>query len=402
MSQSATAVRAEDVIRRIGNTNDRALAYALSPDPQLSRLPRKTREALLPELPALTAGALLGPPALARHLIASAASGRYRDLFTLWELFRQCPEDCKPVIAERPRALEKGRESLQTATRLGLYGHAERVAEDITRAQGLIWQWLHDTLLSEPAAVAARPAVASALLHRDPEVTVPLPEEPDGRWLAEAAAAREEGPLAPPVEAILAAHVERLPATISTLCLVQAEYPDHVSALVDRVDLDSPEIGSILAWARDHGYSDRLRRRVAEVVERAAATDRAEALALWDLWRQRGVELGLPAPLRTHDLEGLDRTRPETGTLIAWLLADGADIDPQAELDELGSHNRQLAEKAFESFVCAGLDVTLPAALEGNPIVRDGTRCPYCLAWTWVRPGHERRCPRQPALVANA
>jgi hypothetical protein len=38
--------------------------------------------------------------------------------------------------------------------------------------------------------------------------------------------------------------------------------------------------------------------------------------------------------------------------------------------------------------------VHLPLALEGNPIVRDGTRCPACQAWTWVRPGHERRCPR--------
>lgn len=402
MSQSATAVRAEDVIRRVGNTNDRALAYALSPDPQLSRLPRKTREGLLPELPPVTAGALLGPPALARHLIASAASGRYRDLFTLWELFRQRPDDCKPVIAERPRALEKARECLQTATRLGVYGYAERVAEDIARAHGLIWQWLRDALVAEPAAVAARPAVASALLQREPEMTLPLPGTPDARWLAEAASAREEGPLAAPVEAILAAHVERLPATISTLTLVQAEYPEHVPALVDRVELDSPEIGSILAWTRDHGHGDRLRRRVAELVEHAATRDRAEGLALWDLWRQRGMELGLPEPLQAHSLDGLDRTRPETGTLIALLRANGADIDPQAELEELAGRNRQLAEKAYESFVCARLDVTLPAALEDNPIVRDGTRCPYCLAWTWVRPGHERRCPRQPALVANA
>lgn len=402
MSQPATAVRAQDVIRRVGDTNERALAYALSPDPELSRLPRKTREQLLPELPAVTAGALLGPPALARHLIASAASGRYRDLFTLWELFRQRPDECKPVIAERPRALEKARTSLQTATRLGLYGHASRVAADVAQAQGLIWQWLRDALVAEPAGVAARPAVASALLHREPDVAIPLPEEPDDRWLSEAASAREEGPLAPQVEAVLAAHVDRLPATISTLALVQAEYPEHVATLIDRVDLDSSEIGSILAWARDHGFADRLRSRIADIVERRADEDRAEGLALWDVWRRRGVELELPTALRKHTLEGLDRSRPETGVLIAWLRADGADIDPQAELNELGAHNRQLAEKAYEGFVCAGLDVTLPSALEGNPFVRDGTRCPYCLAWTWVRPGHERRCPRQPALVANA
>lgn len=402
MSQPATAVRAEEVVRRVGDTNDRALAYALSPDPQLSRLARKAREALLPELPPVTAGALLGPPALARHLVASAASGRYRDLFTLWELFRERPDDCKPVLAERPHALTKAQQALQTATRVGLYGRAERVAEDITHAQGLIWQWLREALLAEPAAVASRPAVASALLLREPELSFPLPEEPDERWLAEAAAAREEGPLAPPVEALLAHNVDRLPATIATLSLAQSEYPEQVASLIDRVDLASAEIGSILAWARDHGYGERLRTRVAELVERAAATERAEGLSLWDAWRQRGIELDLPAPLRAHDLEGLDRTRPETGTLIARLLAEGADIDPQAELNALGTQNRQLAEKAYEGFVCAGLDVTLPAVLEDNPIVRDGTRCPYCLAWTWVRPGHERRCPRQPALVGNA
>lgn len=400
MSQSAPPVRPDDVIRRVGNTNDKALRYVLAPDPQLSRMPRKVREALIADLPAVTAGALLGPAALARHFIASAATGRYRDLFALWELFRAHPDDCKPVLAERPAALAKAQHALSTAAVLGLSGRAERVAADVAEAEGLIWQWLRATIMANPAAVGARPAVASAVLRKEPDAEIPLPDEPTERWLAEAAAVRQDGSLAPAVEAVLARHVDRLPATVATLALAQESYPHQVAALIERVDLDSPEIGAIMAWARDHGHGARLHARISETIEEVAARDRAQGLASWYAWRERGLDLELPGPLRAHTVEGLDLTKPEAGVLIGLLVAEGATIDPQAELDRIAAGNRQLAEKAFESFVCAGLDVTLPAALEGNPIVRDGTRCPYCLAWTWVRPGHERRCPRQPAPAA--
>lgn len=402
MASSTPTVRPQDVTRRIGDSNEKALRYVLEPDARLSRLPRKVRESLIADLPPVTAGALLGPAALARHFIASAATGRYRDLFALWQLFRARPDECKPVLAERPAALAKAQEALRTAARLGLAGRADRVAADVAEAEGLIWQWLREALLAEPDAVGARPAVASALLLREPDAEIPLPDEPDERWLAEAADARAAGALAPAVEAILARHVDRLPATVATLAMAHDSYPDRVAALVERVDLDSPEVGSVMAWARDHGYGDRLQERVREHVEEAAARDRAEGLARWHAWRERGVDVQLPAPLSAHTVDDLDLTRPETGLLLGLLVADGAPIDPQAELDRLAARNRQLAEKAFESFVCAGLDVTLPAALESNPIVRDGTRCPYCLAWTWVRPGHERRCPRQPAARDDA
>lgn len=402
MAPSAPTVNANDVVRRIGATNEKALRYVLDPDPQLSRLSRKVREGLIADLPPVTAGALLGPAALARHFVASAASGRYRDLFALWELFRARPDACKPVLAERPAALAKARQALSTAARLGLAGRAERVAADVAGAEGLIWQWLREVVLDLPEAVGARPAVASAVLLREPDADIPLPDQPDERWLAEAAAARQAGPLAEPVEAVLAANVERLPATVATLALAHGSYPDRVTALLERVDLDSPDIGAIMAWARDHGYAAQLHDRVRQHVEDTARRDRTAGLASWYVWQNRGIDLDLPAALRTHSLEGLDLTRPETGVLLARLRAEGAPLDPQAELDTLAAQNRQLAEKAFESFVCADLDVTLPAALEGNPIVRDGTRCPYCLAWTWVRPGHEERCPRRPAPAPDA
>lgn len=397
MAASTSTVQPEEITRRIGDSNEKALRYVLDPDPRLARLSRKNREAVIADLPPVTAGALLGPAALARHFVASAASGRYRDLFALWELFSQRPEECKPVLAERPAALAKARQALATAVRLGLSGRADRVAIDVAEAQGLIWQWLREVLMADPAAVGTRPAVASALFRREPDVQIPLPDHPDERWLTEAAAARQQGPLAPALEALLARHVDRLPATVATLALAHANYPDRVVALLERVDLDSPEIGSIMAWARDHGHGARLQERVREHVAEAATHDRAEGLARWYAWRGRGMDLELPAPLRVHSLEGLDLTRPETGVLIARLVAEGAAIEPATELDALAARNRQLAEKAFEAFVCARLDVTLPPALEANPIVRDGTRCPYCLAWTWVRPGHELRCPRQPA-----
>jgi hypothetical protein len=168
------------------------------------------------------------------------------------------------------------------------------------------------------------------------------------------------------------------------------------------VDLDSGELGPIIAWARDHGFADHLRDRADELVHKAAAEDRARGLALWYAWLERGFELPLPEPLRARTVDDLDLTRPETAVLMARLVADGAGLQPQARLDDLAVRNRQLAEKAYEALVCAELDVTLPAGLENNPVVRDGTRCPACRAWTWVRPGHEARCPRLAAQATTA
>lgn len=396
------ALSPDEVTRRIGDTNEKALAYVVAPDPRFSRISRKTRESLITEIPPVTAGALLGPAALARHFVASAARGRYRDLFSLWQLFRERPEECKSVLAERPQAVAKARQALLTALRLGLSGHAERVAEDIRMAEGLIWQWLREGLLAELGAVAQRPAVASALLLREPGLDLPLPTEPDGRWLAEAAQARTTGPLAPALDGLLAAHAARLPATVATLSLAHEHYPDQVDAIIDRIDLSGPEIGSLLAWARDHGQGPRVRARVDREIADAASRDRAEGLSRWWAWRQRGIDVALPDAVKGTSLEGLDLARPETAELAAALVGDGTELDPQAALEELASQNRQLAEKAYEAFVCAGLDVSLPAALEGNPIVKEGTRCPHCAAWTWVRPGHEKRCPRAASVPVNA
>ncbi|CAN5875400.1 hypothetical protein BH20ACT7_BH20ACT7_09050 [soil metagenome] len=382
------------VIKRIGTSNEAALRYVLSPDPSLTRLSRKVRESLITDVPPVTAGALLGPAALARHFVASAAAGRYRDLFSLWELFRIRPDEVKPVLAERQRALERAREMLSKAARLGMGGRAERVAEDIASAQGLIWTWLREIVTADLAAVGRRPQIATALLEREPGLDIPLPDKPTDSWLAEAASVRQAKPVPAGVDALLSAHIDRLPATVATLSLTAEHYPERLPALLDRVDLDRDDIGSIMAWARDHGMGDRLRERIRESVE-AASGDRAQGLARWQFWRERGVDLPLPDALRTPTIEGLDLARPESAHLIAGLVSDGVSIDPQGELDALATRNRQLAEKAYEAFVCAELDVHLPLALEGNPIVRDGTRCPSCQAWTWVRPGHEQRCPRR-------
>lgn len=387
------------IVERIGTSSEQALTYVLDPDPQLQRMGRKTREALIPELPPATAAALLGPAALARHFVASSAAGRYRDLFGLWELFRARPEDCKPVLAERPIALDKAQRALRIAVTLGLRGHAERVAEDVGRAQGLVWQWLRAALDEQLELVARRPAVASALLEREPDLVLALPDAPDDAWLREAVAARSLAPLVPSIEARLAANLHRLPATISTLSLAAEHFPEEVPALLDRVDLDAPEVGSILAWARDHGHAERMRDRVLARIEDAAREDRAAGLALWAAWRARGVDAPLPTALRAPTVEGLELDRPETASLVALLIAEGASLQPQELLDKLAAENRQRAEKAYEAFVCAGLPVQLPPGLTENPIVKEGTRCPACQAWTWVRPGHEQRCPRlaQPA-----
>lgn len=394
---TASAVSAPDVVRRIGASNEEALRYLQSPDPLLARLPRRARESLVTDLPPVTAGALLGPAALARHFVASAARGRYRDLFALWELFGRHPQECKPVLAERQPALRKARAALRTAVRLGLTGHAERVAEDVEAAHGLIWQWLREALDEDLEAVARRPAVASALLGREPDLRLALPAAPDDRWLAEAAAARRGGSLAPPVDAVLAANVGRLPVSPETLTLARDHYPGQLAALAGRLPLDGPRVDATLSWLRDHGLVGGVGARVQRAIDRAAARDRAEGLRLWRRWLDRGLPVALPEPLRAPTLDGLDPAAPETAYLLARLVADGAPLDPQQELEGLAARNRQLAEKAYEAFVCAHLDVSLPEVLEANPIVRDGTRCPHCLAWTWVRPGHERRCPRGPA-----
>ena len=390
-----------DVVSRIGDTSEAALAYVLQPDPQLSRVGRKVKEDLITEVPPVTAAALLGVEALARHFLASAASGRYRDLFFMWELFRQRPDECRQVLAERPQAVEKGRHALQTAYRLGIKGHAERIAQDVERAQGLVWQWLREELQRDLGAVARRPRVAAALLRREPDTALPLPETPDDGWLAEAVEARAEGELPEAIDRLVVANLDRLPAGIPTLSLVHRTYPDRVPALLERVPLDAPDFGAVLAWARDHGQDRPLRERIESDVREAVLRDRAEGLSRWRHWRDRGIDLELPEALTTGSLEGLDLGRPETAELVAHLVRGGAAIRPQELLDQAAASNRQVAEKAYEAFVCQGLDVTLPPGLLDSPIVKPETRCPACQAWTWVRPGHEQRCPRLKAQQAS-
>lgn len=393
-SAAAETVTAAELTRRIGVTNEAALAYVRQPDPALNRLPRRVREELIAEVPAVTAGALLGPAALARHFVASAATGRYRDLFGLWDLFSSDPDVCRPVLQERPEALERARKSLHTATVLGLRGHADRVADDVLRARGLIWQWLREALDEHPDLVAQRPRVASALLQRDPTVVLDLPDEPDESWLREAAEARVDSTLAPEVEARLRAHAHRLPPTIGNLEFLREQLPAALHTVLAGIDLDRPDIDAVLAWARDHGVVGTLQDRIAAQIDVAVQADPAAGLAAWWSWRQHRVQVDLPAELLHAPVDAFDLTRPETAALLACHVARGADPDVAARLADLATTNRQLAEKAYEALVCGGLDVTLPAVLNDNPMVKDGTRCPACRAWTWVRPGHEARCPR--------
>ena len=404
MASSATAqtITAADLTQRIGITNEAALAYVREPDPQLSRLSSRVREELIAEVPGVTAGALLGSAALARHFVASAATGRYRDLFGLWELFSADPEACRPVLQERPEALERARLALRSATVLGLRGHATRVAEDVTRARGLIWQWLREALDEHLDLVATRPAVASALLQRDPDVVLDLPDDPDEVWLREAAAGRAAGDLAPPIEERLRAHADRLPATIANLEFLREQLPAALPDVLAGIDLDRPDIGAVLAWARDHALAYTLLARIRAMIDAAAADDPPAGLAAWWRWREAGVDLPLPAAATQAAIDLFDLTRPETAALLAARRADGDDPDLRGRLEALASTNRQLAEKAYEALVCGGLDVALPASLEDNPMVRDGARCPACDAWTWVRPGHEQRCPRLAAQVEQA
>jgi hypothetical protein len=401
-SASAETITAADLTRRIGVTNEQALAYVRHPDPALTRLSRRHREELIAEIPAVTAGALLGPAALARHFVASASAGRYRDLFGLWELFSSEPDACRPVLVERPQALERARSALRTATRLGLYGHADRVARDVTEARGLIWQWMHEILNEDLPQAARRPAVASALLLRDAAIDLPLPDVPDDAWVQEAADARAQAPLAPAIEELLRAHVHRLPATIASLELVREQMPAALESMLAGVDLTRPDIHAVLAWARDHDAAAPLYARIRDEIASAADTNPAAGLQAWWSWHDRGVPVELPPSLLDTPLDAFDLTRPETATLLAAHAAQGNDPDAAGRLDTLAKSNRQLAEKAYEALVCAGLDVTLPASLEQNPVVRDGTRCPACRAWTWVRPGHEARCPRLSSQAAAA
>jgi hypothetical protein len=399
-SASADIITAADLTRRIGVTTEQALAYVRHPDPELARISRRHREQLIAEIPAVTAGALLGPAALARHFVASASAGRYRDLFGLWELFSSEPDACRPVLLERPQALERARTALQTATTLGLHGRADRVARDVTEARGLIWQWMREILDDHFPQVAQRPAVASALLERDPTIPLPLPDEPDDTWLREAAEARTRAPLAAPVEQLLRAHVHRLPATIATLDLVHEQMPAALDTIIANVELERPDIDAVLAWARDHGVAGPLLARIDTEIAATADHEPVAGLRAWWSWRER-VPVALPDGLLATPLEAFDLARPETAALLAEHAARGNDPDAAARLAAMAASNRQLAEKAYEALVCAGLEVTLPASLEQNPVVRDGTRCPACRAWTWVRPGHEARCPRLAAQAAT-
>jgi hypothetical protein len=401
-SSASETITAADLTRRIGVTNEQALAYVRHPDPALARLSRRHREQLIAEIPAVTAGALLGPAALARHFVASASAGRYRDLFGLWELFSSEPDACRPVLVERPQALERARTALRTATTLGLFGHADRVARDVTEARGLIWQWMREILNEHLPQVAQRPAVASALLKRDPSIELPLPEMPDDTWVQEAAAARAEAPLAPAIEDLLRAHVHRLPATIASLELVREQVPTALEPMLAGVDLGRPDIHAVLAWARDHDAAEPLYARIGAEIMSAVDTNPATGLQAWWSWHERRVPVELPSPLLDTPLDTFDLTRPETAALLAMHASQGHDPDAAGRLEALAGSNRQLAEKAYEALVCAGLDVTLPASLEQNPVVRDGTRCPACRAWTWVRPGHESRCPRLSSQTAAA
>jgi hypothetical protein len=402
-STAPGTVTATDLTTRIGVTNEAALAYVREPDPRLDRLSARVREELITEVPAVTAGALLGRAALARHFVASAATGRYRDLFGLWELFSADPDTCRPVLQERAGALERARAALESATVLGLRGHADRVAEDVVRARGLIWQWLRAVLDEHRDLVASRPHVASAVLQRDPDTDLELPDEPDDTWLREAAAARiTTGPLAPPVEQRLCDHAHRLPATITNLEFIREQLPHALDGVLADVDLDRPDIGAVLAWSRDHGVAAPLVDRIVGHIAAAVDSDPATGLAAWWQWREAGVDVDLPDGLTQASIDAFDLTRPETAALLASRANDGEDIAADERLVSLASSNRQLAEKAYEALVCAGVDVELPAALEDNPMVRDGARCPACRAWTWVRPGHERRCPRLAALGGDA
>ena len=383
------------VIQRIGTTTASAMAYVDAPEQAWQKLSMGFLEELITDLPPVTAAALLGPEALCRHFLASAATGRYRDLFNLWDLFKAYPEQCKPILMSRTEAQERAKHKLRVATEFGLIGSAERVAEDIDRAQGLPWNWMKDILAEVGGLIAQRPIVVAAIWRKDPAWAIDLPENPDQRWLSEAAALHNHAnPVPAAIDAILGQHLESLPTTPSTLGLAQQHHPDQVGALLERLDPEAEDIVATARWARDHGHdlSDKLYAHLDQV----ATQDRARAAAIWAHWVSGGIAPAtLPPALIAPTMDGLDLGAVESWDLAAILVAQGASIDAQAIVDTAANTNRQVGEKAYEAAVCAGFnEVHLPAGLASNPNIKADARCPKCAAWTWVRPKHEARCPR--------
>ncbi|WP_336249668.1 hypothetical protein [Stomatohabitans albus] len=383
------------VLQRIGTSTEAAMAYVAAPEQAWQKLSSGFLEELITDLPPVTAAALLGPEALCRHFLASAATGRYRDLFYLWDLFKAYPEQCKPILMSRTEAQERAKHKLRVATEFGLIGSANRVAEDIDRAQGLPWNWIREILLDVGPLIAQRPAVIAALWRKDPDWVIDLPEEPDQRWLSEAAALHAHSePVPEAIEAILGQHLDSLPTTPSTLALAAQHHPDRVGVLLERIDPDAPDVVATVRWARDHGHD--VSAKLFAHLEAVAQDNRAKAAALWAEWTAGGIAPEtLPDALLAPNLEGLDIGAPETWDLAAILVDRGVAIDAQAIVDGVAATNRQVAEKAYEAAVCAGFaEVHLPAGLASNPNIKADARCPKCAAWTWVRPKHETRCPR--------
>ncbi|MGY0406703.1 hypothetical protein, partial [Pseudoalteromonas sp. SYSU M81241] len=84
--------------------------------------------------------------------------------------------------------------------------------------------------------IAQRPAVIAALWRKDPDWVIDLPEEPDQRWLSEAAALHAHSePVPEAIEAILGQHLDSLPTTPSTLALAAQHHPDRVGVLLERI-----------------------------------------------------------------------------------------------------------------------------------------------------------------------
>lgn len=387
-------------LQRIGNTVEAAMAYVAAPEAQWQKLSAGFLEELITELPPLTAAALLGPEALCRHFLASAATGRYRDLFNLWDLFKAYPEQCKPILMSRTEAQERAKHKLRVATEFGLIGSADRVAEDIDRAQGLPWNWIRDILKDVGPLIAQRPVVIAALWRKDPAWPIDLPTQPDQRWLSEAAALHNHAESVPPaIDAILGQHLESLPTTPSTLGLAAQHHPDQVAVLLDRLDPEAEDLVATARWARDHGYD--LTDRLFAHLDQVAKGNRAKAAAMWAHWRAGDVAPEqLPDALLLPTMDGLDLGAPESWDLAAILVQRGATIDAQAIVDQAAATNRQVGEKAYEAAVCAGFaEVHLPAGLASNPNIKPDARCPKCAAWTWVRPKHETRCPRSAGAI---
>lgn len=390
------------VLNRIGKTNDQAMAYVFNPDPSWQELNLGVIEELITNIPPVTAGALLGPDALCRHFLASAASGRYQDLFYLWELYKAFPDLCQPVVMSRTEAQERAKHNLRVATEYGLVGSAERVAQDIRKAKGLPWKWLQDILADLGDLIAQRPMVIAALWERDPGWPLELPEHPDTAWLAEAAQLQAKGEFVPDmIKALLASHLDGLPINPATLDIALATSPDQIPLLLTRIDMDAPDVVATLRWARDHGFDQH--EFIVAFLEACAQENRALAAHHWAKLKAGQIApADLPPTLLGTDLDGLDLGLPESWEIAKVLVDQGAALDVQALLDDIALNNRQIAEKAYEAAVCAGFDeVHLPAGLAANPNIKAEARCPKCAAWTWVRPRHEERCPRPAVMMTE-